>query len=178
MPKIKEQNMKSIHHIDLQPDRLNSRHQMIILLDIAGWTGKSISEELGMTQSRISIIKGSPLYKEALEHKRTELAERVIDKKSTAITTGDPVDALFKREALKAAQKLASLRDDAKSEFASMNAANSILDRAGYKSRGEKATASIEVTEKMANRFEEILDYDKRSHNDRTTKIRITKNLS
>jgi len=51
------------------------------------------------------------------------------------------------------------LMRDGRSEFVQAAASSDILDRAGYKSYSDKTTASIELTEKMADRFERALKF-------------------
>ena len=71
-----------------------------------------------------------------------------------------------------------------KSEAVKKVAADSILDRAGYKAHTEKTKVSVEITEKMAKRFEEVLSYKgisnngKFSENDHETKVSIKTEMS
>jgi hypothetical protein len=46
---------------------------------------------------------------------------------------------------------------EGKSEFVQKSTADSILDRSGYKAKTDKTIVSVEVTEKMADRFERVL---------------------
>jgi hypothetical protein len=49
------------------------------------------------------------------------------------------------------------LMQNGKSEFVKLSAAGDILDRAGYKASQEKTKVSIEITDKIADRFERAL---------------------
>lgn len=176
MPLVKPQNTKSLKTIDLQPEKMNSKIQLIISMDISGYSGNSIAEALGMTPSRISIIRNSPLYLEECSKKRAELQAQVIEKKSDVIASGDPVEIKMKQLALRAVDKYERLLDGAESEFVQKGTADSILDRAGYKPRSDRTTVSVEVTEKMANRFERILTRAiDEPNSDVTIKTKITK---
>ena len=66
------------------------------------------------------------------------------------------------------------------SEFVKANIADKILDRAGYNTPKDKVILSVEVTEKMANRFERVFKYDrnKDAGDARTSTIRIEKEVS
>ncbi|MBU2052493.1 hypothetical protein KKH13_04790 [Patescibacteria group bacterium] len=161
--------------------------QLIILMDIAGYTGNAISAELGMTPSRISIIRNAPIYTEAKRIKEAELSSKVIEKRSNSIAAGDPIEARLKLLAVDAVEKYAVLLKGANSEFVQKSTADSILDRAGYKARSDKTIISVEITEKMATRFEKVLsravmteqeDDVRPSQNERETTISIKKTVS
>ncbi len=160
MPLVKPQELKSINTIDLQPDKMSSKIQLIISMDIAGYTGNSISDAIGLTPSRVSIIRNSPMYLQERDRRWQELSTQVIDKKSGKIVAGDPVEARIKELALTAVDKYSSLLTGAKSEFVQKATADSILDRAGYKAKADKTIVSVEVTEKMSERFERALKYN------------------
>jgi len=156
MPTVKPQELKAISTIDLQPDKMSSKIQLIIAMDIAGFSGNSISEATGLCVSRVSIIRNSPMYMQERERKWNDLSSQVIDKKSGLIAAGDPVEARLKKLAMVAVEKYAVLLDG-KSEFVQKSTADSILDRSGYKAKTDKTIVSVEVTEKMADRFERVL---------------------
>jgi hypothetical protein len=157
MPIVKPQSLKSLKTIELQPDKMSSKIQLIIAMDIAGYTGNHIAEAVGLTANRVSIIRNSPLYLEERQKKWTELQAQVVTKCSDNISAGDPVEQLLKSKALDAVNKQISLMTSGESEFVQKACADSILDRAGYKPRSDKTTVSVEITEKMADRFERVL---------------------
>lgn len=156
MPEIKPRHLKAISTLDSEPERLNNRHQLIALLDISGRTGNEIAEAIGMTPARVSLIRNSSLYQAMLLQKREELQAQFIDKKSTALAT-DPVEKCIREHCLEAAEKKISLMREAQSEFVQLQAANSLLDRGGYKAKFDRTKVSVEVTEKMADRFARVL---------------------
>jgi hypothetical protein len=137
---------------------MNSKIQLIISMDIAGYTGNHIAEALGMTPPRISIIRNSPLYIQERDHQWALLKGKVTEKLSDKVAAGDPVEAKIKDMALTAVTKYQELLE-AKSEFVQKATADSILDRAGYRAKTDKTVVSVEVTDKMASRFEKILGY-------------------
>ena len=117
-----------------------------------------------------------------------ELQDKIIDKKSSSIAEGDPIEKRLKDLASKAVDTYENILSNVKgSESVKKVTADSILDRAGYKSHTEKMKVSIEVTEKMASRFEEVLGYnsnrtgdngDKSSLNDRETTVSVKAEMS
>lgn len=157
MPEIVPRELKSDISIANEPEKMSSKIQMIIALDICGWTGNQIAEYIGMTPSRVSIIRNSPLFIQERDTQRSKLTTQVIDKKATAVAVGDPVENRIKDLALQAVGVHEDIMTNGKGEMSKISSANSILDRAGYKARTDKTVLSVEVTEKMADRFEKVL---------------------
>lgn len=176
MPKIVPQHLKSLKTINLQPEKMNSKIQIIILMDIAGSTNKQISHSTGLCESRVSIIKNSPMYMQERENRWQDLSNQFVDKRSDKLSSGDPVENKIKDMALIAAQKYGELLD-AKSEFVQKTVADAILDRAGYRAHTEKTKVTVEVTEKMADRFERVLGYE-HSKDARKATIKVTQEVS
>lgn len=157
MPTIKPRELKADSSLALEPERMSSKIQLIIALDIAGYNGNQISENVDLTPARVSIIRNSPLYLQERQRRWEELQGQVIGKKTDKIVAGDPVENRIKDLALRAVGVYEKLIDNGKSEFAQKQAADSILDRAGYKAHTDKTVLSVEVTERMADRFERVL---------------------
>ena len=82
---------------------------------------------------------------------------KVITKKADKVVTGDPVENRIKDLALRAVGVYCEILDNGTSERNRLSAADSVLDRAGYKPHTEKTSVSVEITEKMADRFERVL---------------------
>lgn len=177
MPIEKPQYMKSIHTIGLQPQKMTEKIQVIMCMDLAGKQGVDIANELGLTQSRVSIIRNSPLYKTQLSVEREKLKELYREKQTDKLITGDPVESFIKERALDSVKRIYDLVVDGKSEMVSLAAAKDIADRAGYKAFTEKTVTTVEVTEKMADRFERALKYEP-ADNERTTKVVVKKEVS
>jgi hypothetical protein len=171
MPTVKPQELKSIKTLELQPDKMSSKIQLIIAMDLAGYNGNAIAEAVDLCISRVSIIRNSPLYLQERERKWAELQSQVVDKKSDKIVAGDPVENKIKDLALRAVGKYETLLGEAKSEFVQKATADSILDRAGYKAKTDKTVVSVEVTEKMADRFERVLGRSTEGSVTRTTTV-------
>ncbi len=178
--------MKAISTISQQPERMTSKIHLLVLMDIAGATGNQMSEHSGMSPARVSTIRNSPLFTEERNRKMSELQEQTIEKKSTSIAEGDPVETKLKALAMSAVETYEDILANANSESVKKVTADSILDRAGYKAHTEKMKVSIEVTEKMASRFEEVLAYQPRigeghaepSKNDRKTTVSVETEVS
>jgi len=136
----------------------------MILLDIAGAKGKEIARAIGLTEARVSLIRNSPLYQRQLEIERAKLEQKVLEKQSTKVVEGDPVTQRLKELALDAVNTYEELLRNSDSDFVRKSSADAILDRAGYKAKTESTKVSIEVTERMAQRFEEVLKYEPKPH--------------
>lgn len=159
MPLQVPQELKSLKTISQQPMEMSNRIEAIMCMDLAGKGTNDIAQSLDMSVSRISIIKGSPLYKTEMETRREKLLEKFRDKQTDKLVKEDPVEVILKDAAIAAAKKKIELMKDGKSEFVQLAAAGDILDRAGYKSHQEKTRVSVELTDKMAARFEKALQY-------------------
>ena len=157
MPLVKPRELKSEISIANEPEKMSSKIQLIIALDICGYTGNQISEHIGMTPSRVSIIRNSPLFIQERDAQRNRLTSQVLDKQSDKVVSGDPVENRIKDLAMRAVGIYEKIIDSGKSEFAQKAAADSVLDRAGYKAHTDRTVLSVEVTEKMADRFERVL---------------------
>jgi hypothetical protein len=166
MPEIVPRELKSEISIANEPERMTSKIQLIIALDICGYTGNQIAEQTGMTASRISIIRNSPLFIQERDSQRARLTAEVIGKKSDSIVAGDPVENEIKDLALKAVGVHKAIMETGKGEMSRIASANSILDRAGYKAKTDKTVVSVEVTERMADRFERVLKRTVVTHED------------
>ena len=157
MPEVKPHDLKSVNSLALEPEKMSSKIQLIIALDLCGYTGNQIAEHTGMTAGRVSIIRNSPLFIQERDSQRERLTSQVLGKQSDKIVAGDPVENKIKDLALKAVGVHEDIIDNGKGEMAKIASANAILDRAGYKARTDKTVLSVEVTEKMADRFERVL---------------------
>jgi len=146
-------------------------------MDLAGKSGKAIAEAMDLGDCRISIIRNSPLYLARKNELKAELEARYMDKQTDKLTSGDPVEEALKSAAVTAASKKIDLMRNSTNEFVASAAAGDILDRAGYKSHSEKTKVTVEVTEKMANRFERALGYEPSDDVGKAT-VRITKEMS
>ena len=163
------QEQRSKNYKNLQPKNIEKNSvQLIMAYDLAGWQQQKIAEQMQMTQSRVSIIMNSPLYKSARNRRFAELQGAVIEKKSTEVADGDIVQKRIKELAVDAINTKEELLHGSKQDFVRNAVATDLLDRAGYYAEGKKTKLSIEVTDKMADRFAKILNRD-----EATTKIKL-----
>jgi hypothetical protein len=160
MPICKPQSLRSLTTISLQPDKISCKHEVMMYMEIAGRTGKDIAAATGLSESRVSIVRNSPLYKSGLESLKNRLRDEVVEKGGEKLSAGDPVEEALHGAALEAARVKIDLMANAESEFVRSSAAGDVLDRAGYKSHQEKTKVTIEVTEKMSERWERALKYE------------------
>ena len=170
---MKPQYLRSESYRAIQPQKSTSRTKQILLLELAGKRNGEIAEAMQMTESRVSIIRNCPMYKQQMVRLQQTLSNEVVDKASDKIVS-DPVEAELKSSALEAAGMYKKLLRGGKTDFVKKAAADAILDRTGYKAYTSKTTVNVEVTEKMASRFEEALRLDP-SKNERQAKVTITK---
>ena len=76
MPLVKPHELKAESTIALEPDRMTSKIQLIIALDIAGYKGNQIAEHVELTPNRVSIIRNSPIYIQERERLWEELQQK------------------------------------------------------------------------------------------------------
>lgn len=168
MPRIVPQHLKTLSTIGQQPKQFNTQTLRIILLDIAGKGTNEIAAIEGLTAARVSQIKTCPMFVQQRAVEWDNLRTKVTDKTSDMIA-GDPVESALKEAALEAANVKIELMRTSQNEYVKSGASSDILDRAGYKSHTEKTKITVQVTEKMANRFERVLEYGSAEHEPKTT---------
>jgi hypothetical protein len=153
---MKEQWEKTEHRLKLEPKNPNNPNvQMIMAHELAGKTNGEIAEAVGLTASRVSIIRNSPLYKRTLGDKREHFHDRVIEKKSDEVVG---VNKIFQEVEEEAALTKVDLLRNAKNESVKNLVATEILAYRGYQPKAQaKTTSVVEITEKMADRFERVL---------------------
>ena len=169
MPLVKPQHMKSLHTIALQPRNVDTPMiDAIMCMDLAGKGTGDIAKALGLLAPRVSIIKGTPMYIQQRDAMRVQLKEQFMEKRADNLA-GDPVEQILKDAALSAARKKIELMEKGRSEFVQLAAAGDVLDRAGYKAHQDKTVVSIQITEKMSDRFERALKHTTINQNNRDT---------
>ena len=123
-----------------QPVKINdNRHRTLMRLLLKGETLSSAATQVGLTVARASVIANSPLFKSELKRLQSEADGSTVDKISEI---ADPVNALFKTEALNSAKKIIQLRDNATDVRVQKDCAIEALDRGGYR-QGDKSGAGI-----------------------------------
>lgn len=171
-------SMSPVKMEDVTNPKMTSRINLMLLMDVAGATGGEIAEAVGYTQSWVSTIRHSPMYAQQREQKWAEMKNKVLEKKSDSVVAGDPVEIKMKELAVSAVREYENLLAESNSDMVRKSTADAILDRAGYKPHTEKTKVTVEVTEKMANRFEKVLNYDEPNKNAGQAKIRVTQEMS
>lgn len=174
MPLLKPQHLKSLSTINSQPQTITSRVEKIMDLDLVGHSTSEISEIIGISESRISVIKHSPLYQQTIKELKNKLSEKVINDEGERRVFGDPVEKILKEAAVDAAKEKVNLALNAESEFVRNVASSDILKL--YKTN--KVTTVIEIDEKVGSRLERVLKNEEFNSNERKYKIRVTQEVS
>ena len=171
---MKTQNEKSINTINLQPTHMTSRIEHILLLDIAGGGNGQIARLVGLTESRVSVIRNCPMYEDRIKAKRIELEKAVIDKQSDRVVNDPAKNKLFDLK-LKAVEVYEKIIKDGKSEFAQLTAANQVCDRTDLRpQQPEKARNIIQITQKLGDRFIKAIQI-KEGPNEHSNDARVAK---
>lgn len=156
MPQIVPQESKAESSINAQPKNLEKNSvQLILLCDIAGYGTNEIAEYLGMSVSRISIIKSSPLYQAQRASKFQEMSTKVVEGTANKILE-DPARKLLLDAKVEAAEMKVDLALRSKNEYVRSAACSEILGIAGImpqKQNSENAGRTIVMEEKLAERF-------------------------
>jgi len=175
MPAIKPRIMKAISSIEAEPQKMTSQIQNILLLDVAGATGREISEITGLSEARVSVIRNTPWYKERRVARWSELEKSVIDKQSSNITQ-EQVKRGAQTHALNLTQSLVNIGYEDENAFARIAAIRELYKRAGF-DENRKTGVTLEIGETWAKRWDGILADDERSKSERKYKVRITKEM-
>ena len=176
MPLIKPRLMKAISSINAEPQKMSSQIQNILLLDVAGATGREISEIVSLSETRISIIRNTPWYKERRVARWSELEKSVIDKQSSNITQ-EQVKREAQTHALQLTKSLVNIGYDSENEFARIAAIREVYKRSGFDEH-KRTGVTLEIGETWAKRWDGILTDDERSKSERKYKVRVTETLS
>lgn len=174
MPRIVPQHLKAIYTIQQQPDRLKDYTEIMMYAEIAGKSNNEIAQLVGLSFQRASTIRNSPLYRQQMDVLKERMRAEAIDKTTNRALVNEKLEDL----ALSAVDKYKELLDKAESQFVQKATADAILDRTGHKAFTEKTKVSVEVTERMASRFDKVLGYDEPSENARKTKISVEEKVS
>lgn len=165
MPIIKPRELKSLNTIDMEPQRMTPKIMTIIYLDLAGKGTGDIAREMEMTESRISVIKGSPMYRHRRDEEAQVLRDKFMDKQTDKLAH-DPVKKIFQDAAEDAAKQQVKLMQDAGSEFARLSASDKVLEHAGYVTKADQQVPAIKVEAKIVNRFEQVLTHANKQPSD------------
>lgn len=173
---MKPRYLKSVKSIGLEPKNDSSNIQNILIRDIAGYKGNEIAEEMGLTSSRVSIIRRSPLYLERKEVLWAELKAKLVDKQVEDVT-GEEVKEVARASIVHLTRGLVTMAKESKNDFSKLAATKELYKRAGLDTVTEKEV-SVTIDQKLSDRLNRVMDYDESSKNDRGSKITITKKVS
>jgi len=156
MPEYKTQDQKAASTINAQPkDFTKTIIHQLLERDVAGWTHKAMGEDLGLSDSRISVITRSPMYVAMRDERLASLKDKVEDKVSNHIA--DAEDTL-KGAKLEAAETLVSIMRTGRSDMVRATVASKIVDR-GRETKGG-INVVVQINEKMGERLDKVLRYD------------------
>ena len=123
----------------------NTRHRALMRELLGGATNTQAAARCGFTVQRVIQLKNSELFMNELNRMEGELDGKVIE--GIADDTASVSD-MIRDAAPASAEKLISLRDNAKSEQVQAKSAMELLDRGGYKAPQEVvANVSLDVDE-------------------------------
>ncbi|KKN51712.1 hypothetical protein LCGC14_0619990 [marine sediment metagenome] len=176
MPKYVPQHMKSPNTINLQPKRDSTRIQRILAYDISGYKKGRIAQLEGMTNTQVSIIVNSPLYKVQRDKQWAELRAKVVDNESDKIAAGDPIEQEIKDLARTAIDVKKDLLVNGNA-FVKNAASSDILDRAGYAKQPAKTKTIVEIDRKISDRWDRVLSNGPNEIEGIST-LRITQEMS
>ena len=116
------------------PMKMTGRHHHMAYMVAAGKRNKDIAIALGYTESRVSIIKSSPLFQQLVYQLQQEISARTID---------DIVEGIV-HEGPASLQRMKELRDQSENLSVAYNAAGFLLEK-NPKVAGIKAAAEAGV---------------------------------
>lgn len=119
---IAKESTGSVRGPNGSPLKLNSRHKMIAALLAAGWKQRRIATLLGLSENRVSIIVGSPLFRALHAELQTEVQRRLLDQEFDLI-------AEIKREERATLKRLKELRDQDDEPNVALGATREFLSR-------------------------------------------------
>lgn len=102
----------------LRLKQLNDRHQLMVLLSAMGATGREIALRMDMTEGRVSIIRNSGVFREAVKKIQADMGEEMIKQRIKAIVP----------QAIDVAHKI--MLDETAQSNTRVNTAFKFLDRA------------------------------------------------
>lgn len=110
-----------------------AREEEILRRVLAGATNKAIAKAMGLTENRVSFIVTSPIFQA-----RQTSKQEIINKKFDDTLATDPVMRIFQDNKEKAARKITSLIDTAKSEKLQKGAAVDTLEFQGITKKAQE----------------------------------------
>ena len=177
MPLPMPHHLKAPGSIRLEPKKITSKIMNILYLDLSGRTNNDIAEMVGITPSRVSIIKNSPMYKDRREEESAKLSTAVIEKQSERVVHGDLVEQTFETEKQVLAKELLNLALNAESEQVRKSAIVDALGYIGYKPKVNSIVTTVEIDHKMQKAWDRVMTNDKYGKTERASTVRITQEM-
>jgi len=175
---VKPRYLKSINTINAEPSRMTSNIQHIMMLDIAGAAGGEIAKLTNLSESRVSIIRNTPMYVQARESKWKQLQASVIDKTSDQITN-EEVRKAARAQVMPILKEWGIIALNDESSFAKIAAGRELIRVAGVvEERKQTRSAVIEIGDKWAERWDRVRNHDEHNHTKGACKISITEEVS
>ena len=100
---------------------IKTRHRDMMYLILAGMTGVQICEKMNISQSRLSVIRNSPLFKDELERLEAMVETKAIDRKAN-------LNARVHDLQFKALDTLEDMLEHSKVDVLKRAIANDVLD--------------------------------------------------
>jgi len=169
--------LKSPSSVKLEPKQITPKIMNILYLDLSGKSNNEIAEMVGITPSRVSIIKNSPMYKERRGEESEKLGRAVLEKQSDRVVHGDPVEQVFEEKKQLLAEELLNLAVSAESEQVRKSAIVDALGYIGYKPKVNTITTTVEIDQKMQQAWDRVMTNDKYGKAERSSTIRITQEM-
>ena len=147
------------------PDKVSSRHRVLMRCLVSGMTLSQACEDLGYTVSRASVIVNSPLFSEEKAKMELELAKGFIGAEANKLSS-DPTRISLDGAKEMAAKTLKGALSD-QSGTVRVSAAKDILDRTGYAKEDKiKANVFVEPSPSLLNMLSRIMGGKSGSNND------------
>lgn len=133
------------------PDKVSSRHRVLMRHLIAGYSVTDAAKLCGYTTERASLISQSGLFREEMSRMQAELDRQFLGMEAHKIS-GDFVRQRLREEAASSLERLVQLRDSAENEAVAARSAMDLLDRAGYKPKleVEGTVTTVQVSDGVA----------------------------
>ena len=118
-------------YTDKQLRKLSPRHYALMREFIAGTPNSTIKKIYGISDSRLSIIKNHPRFKEEMDAMRKEVGERFMDNEANRPASLAQARELIEKEVYDSVKEIISLRNNSPADEIRLRSSMQILDRAG-----------------------------------------------
>ena len=133
--------------------RIKPRHRDIMRRMIVGQTAKEISIELGMSQSRISVLLDDPLFQSTMEELQTRVEQEFVQSRATAMQVLEataPMAALACHEVVTEG----TLDGEKVGAPLRLKSAWDVLDRTGNKAAEKRLVGTVDLGDLIADAYQ------------------------